>query len=87
LIGCDGVNSVVARFIGFKKPAFAGRSAIRGYADFKVNHGFGSKFLLLFGEGVRSGFLPCDDTTIYWFLTYIPTGQGNELFSTHNWIF
>lgn len=79
LIGCDGVNSVVARFIGFKKPAFAGRSAIRGYADFKVNHGFGSKFLLLFGKGVRSGFLPCDDTTIYWFFTYIPTGQDKEL--------
>ncbi|KAJ6934914.1 hypothetical protein NC652_010023 [Populus alba x Populus x berolinensis] len=79
LIGCDGVNSVVARFIGFKKPAFAGRSAIRGYADFKVNHGFGSKFLQLGGKGVRSGFLPCDDTTIYWFFTYFPTGQDKEL--------
>ncbi|KAJ7001500.1 hypothetical protein NC653_011805 [Populus alba x Populus x berolinensis] len=50
-----------------------------GYADFKVNHGFGSKFLQLGGKGVRSGFLPCDDTTIYWFFTYFPTGQDKEL--------
>ncbi|CAK7329463.1 unnamed protein product [Dovyalis caffra] len=78
LIGCDGVNSLVAKFLGFKKPVYAGRSAIRGYADFKADHGFGSKVLLFFGKGVRSGFVPCDDATIYWFFTWIPSDHANK---------
>lgn len=80
LIGCDGVNSVVAKWLGFKAPAFAGRSAIRGYSDFKCSHGFEPKFLQFFGKGVRSGFIPCDDQTIYWFFTWTPSRQGNNEF-------
>uniref|UniRef100_A0A2N9G8F7 FAD-binding domain-containing protein n=2 Tax=Fagus sylvatica TaxID=28930 RepID=A0A2N9G8F7_FAGSY len=54
LIGCDGVNSVVAKWLGFKKPAFAGRLAIRGSVEFKHGHGFEPKFMQFFGKGVRS---------------------------------
>ncbi|KAK2991118.1 hypothetical protein RJ640_026488 [Escallonia rubra] len=79
LIGCDGVNSVVAKWLGFKKPAFSGRSAFRGYADFKGSHGFGPKFLQYFGEGVKYGFLPCDDHTVYWFFTYTPSPQDKDM--------
>uniref|UniRef100_A0A6N2LMD4 FAD-binding domain-containing protein n=1 Tax=Salix viminalis TaxID=40686 RepID=A0A6N2LMD4_SALVM len=78
LIGCDGVNSLVGKFLGFKKPAYTGRSAMRGSADFKANHGLGSNFLLFFGNGFRSGFIPCDDTTIYWFFTWTPSDQDNK---------
>ncbi|KAJ4715962.1 FAD-dependent urate hydroxylase [Melia azedarach] len=78
LIGCDGVNSVVAKWLGFKAPAFAGRSAIRGYSDFKCSHGFEPKFLQFFGKGVRSGFIPCDDQTIYWFFTWTPSRQDDQ---------
>ncbi|XP_072955964.1 monooxygenase 2-like isoform X2 [Typha angustifolia] len=31
LIGCDGINSQVAKWLGLKKPAYTGRSATRGY--------------------------------------------------------
>ncbi|KAK3009218.1 hypothetical protein RJ639_013261 [Escallonia herrerae] len=79
LIGCDGVNSVVAKWLGFKKPAFSGRSAFRGYADFKGSHGFEPKFLQYFGQGVKYGFLPCDDHTVYWFFTYTPSPQDEEM--------
>ncbi|KAJ6765879.1 FAD/NAD(P)-BINDING OXIDOREDUCTASE FAMILY PROTEIN [Salix purpurea] len=78
LIGCDGVNSLVGKFLGFKKPAYTGRSAMRGSADFKANHGLGSNFLQFFGNGFRSGFIPCDDTTIYWFFTWTPSDQDNK---------
>ncbi|KAH9694633.1 Monooxygenase 2 [Citrus sinensis] len=50
LIGCDGVNSVVAKWLGFKKPAFAGRSDIRGCADFKLRHGLEPKFQQFLGK-------------------------------------
>ncbi|XP_030943137.1 monooxygenase 2-like isoform X2 [Quercus lobata] len=69
LIGCDGVNSVVAKWLGFKAPAFTRRAAIRGWINFKSNHGFEPKLLQFMGIGFRSGFLPNDDTSIYWFFT------------------
>ncbi|KAK7856483.1 monooxygenase 2 [Quercus suber] len=69
LIGCDGVNSVVAKWFGFKAPTFTGRAAIRGCVNFKSNHGIEPKFFQFFGKAFRSGFLPYDDNGVYWFLT------------------
>ncbi|KAL3564765.1 hypothetical protein D5086_032811 [Populus alba] len=40
LIGCDGVNSVVARWLGLAEPVHSGRSAVRGLAVFSQGHGF-----------------------------------------------
>ncbi|XP_058216575.1 monooxygenase 2-like [Rhododendron vialii] len=79
LIGCDGVNSVVSKWLGFKKPTFVGRSTIRGFADFKGSHGFEPKFLQFFGKGVRSGFLPSNEDTVYWFLTFNPSTKDKEV--------
>lgn len=76
LIGCDGVNSVVSKWLGFKKPAFVGRSSIRGFADFKDNHGFEPKLLLFLGKGVRCGFVPCSRHTLYWFFTFASSIKG-----------
>ncbi|GMY05408.1 monooxygenase 2-like [Fagus crenata] len=78
LIGCDGVNSGVARWLGFKKPASTGRFSIRGFADFKDSHGFEPKSMQFFGNGVRFGFVPCDDNTVYWFFTSTPSNQEKE---------
>ncbi|XP_062176627.1 monooxygenase 2-like isoform X2 [Alnus glutinosa] len=79
VIGCDGVNSVVAKWLGFKNPTFTGRCAIRGCVDFKRSHGFAPKFMQYFGKGFRYGFIPCDDQTVYWFFTWTPSGQENEI--------
>ena len=77
LIGCDGINSVVAKYLGFEKAVFTGRSAIRGYANFEGGHGFGPKFRQFVGKSVRSGFLPCDDENVYWFMTWTTSGKGD----------
>jgi 2-polyprenyl-6-methoxyphenol hydroxylase-like FAD-dependent oxidoreductase len=70
LVGCDGVNSVVGKWLGFKNPATTARLAIRGLTHFPAGHGFGQKFFQFYGNGVRSGFIPCDHNTVYWFLTH-----------------
>ncbi|KAL5731214.1 hypothetical protein ACHQM5_003964 [Ranunculus cassubicifolius] len=70
LVGCDGVNSVVAKSIGIEKPSSTTRSAIRGCAEFPNGHSFEPKFLQFFGDGFRAGFIPCDHKTMYWFFTY-----------------
>ncbi|XP_077246668.1 monooxygenase 2-like isoform X2 [Tasmannia lanceolata] len=76
LIGSDGVNSVVAKWLGLQTPTFMPRWAIRGFTEFSdSSHGFPPEFLQYFGDGFRSGFLPCDKKTIYWFFTYSPSPQ------------
>ncbi|XP_010260765.1 PREDICTED: uncharacterized protein LOC104599766 isoform X2 [Nelumbo nucifera] len=79
LIGCDGVNSVVAKWLGLQKPAFTGRFSTRGYATFSSGHGLEPKFLMFFGHGVRSGFIPCDEKTAYWFITWTPSTEQNGM--------
>ncbi|GJN09053.1 hypothetical protein PR202_ga27022 [Eleusine coracana subsp. coracana] len=73
LIGCDGINSVVARWLGLAKPSDSGRVAARGLAHFPGGHGFEPKFLQFIGRGFRSGMRPCNETDIYWFFTWTPT--------------
>ncbi|XP_056160929.1 monooxygenase 2-like isoform X2 [Syzygium oleosum] len=79
LIGCDGVNSAVATWLGFKKPAFVGRSAVRGCVYYEHGHGFEPKSFRYIGEGVRSGVIPCDDKSIYWFFTFSSSSKYEEM--------
>ncbi|KAK1261595.1 hypothetical protein QJS04_geneDACA001256 [Acorus gramineus] len=79
LIGCDGVNSMVAKWLGLKRPSYSGRSAARGITEYPEGHGFKPEFLQYFGDGFRSGFLPCDDKNIYWFFTWSPSPQEEEV--------
>jgi 2-polyprenyl-6-methoxyphenol hydroxylase-like FAD-dependent oxidoreductase len=81
LIGCDGVNSVVAKWLGFNKPAFTWRSGIRGGVDLKRNHGFGNKFMQFLGKGARAGFIPCDDDTVYWFFIWTASSSQGAIYS------
>ncbi|GJN30335.1 hypothetical protein PR202_gb18630 [Eleusine coracana subsp. coracana] len=73
LIGCDGINSVVAKWLGLAKPSYSGRTAARGLAHYPDGHGFEPKFLQFIGHGFRSGMLPCNETDIYWFFTWTPS--------------
>ncbi|MCD9638443.1 hypothetical protein HAX54_022439 [Datura stramonium] len=73
LIGCDGVNSVVANWLGLQKPVYSGRSAIRGFVEYPEKHGYQPKFHAYFGGGVRFGFLPSDEKSLYWFCTFTPS--------------
>ena len=84
LIGCDGINSIVAEWLGFKKAAFSGRSAIRGWNTLTNNHDLESKFMQFFGKGFRMPIIPCDDKTVYWAFTWSPTAQGDSLNLSHN---
>jgi 2-polyprenyl-6-methoxyphenol hydroxylase-like FAD-dependent oxidoreductase len=87
LIGCDGVNSVVARWLGLAKPSYSGRLATRGLARYPDGgHGFQPEFLQFIGQGFRFGFVPCDETDVYWFYTWCPSqnGQINVLVAGHH---
>ncbi|KMT01369.1 hypothetical protein BVRB_9g213800 [Beta vulgaris subsp. vulgaris] len=78
LIGCDGVNSLVAKWLGFKRPSLTGRSAIRGCAYYKEGHGLESQFQLFVGSNARCGVIPCDNTAVYWFFSSTPSTQESR---------
>ncbi|XP_024628076.1 monooxygenase 3 isoform X2 [Medicago truncatula] len=79
LIGCDGVNSVVAKWLGFKEASYTGRYATRGYAELKTTHNLEPMFMQYFGKGFRAGAIPCDEKSVYWFFTWTPINQDKEL--------
>ncbi|KAL6652883.1 hypothetical protein ACP70R_011808 [Stipagrostis hirtigluma subsp. patula] len=68
LIGCDGVHSVVARWLGMSEPASSGRSAVRGLSVYPGGHGLKRELRQFLSEGLRAGMVPISDTDIYWFL-------------------
>lgn len=78
LVGCDGVNSVVAKWLGLPKPIVSGRSATRGLAEYPEGHSFGPEMLQFIGQGFRSGVLPCSDTSVYWNYTWYPSPADGD---------
>ncbi|XP_043719190.1 monooxygenase 2-like isoform X2 [Telopea speciosissima] len=78
LVGCDGVHSVVARWLGLKDPVNSNRSSIRSLAVFPQGHGFKQEVHQFIDQGKRAGFVPLTDKELYWFLTYSSTFNGEE---------
>ncbi|GLJ36250.1 hypothetical protein SUGI_0727720 [Cryptomeria japonica] len=69
IIGCDGVNSTVAKWLGFGSPKFAGRSTFLGLGSFPQGHHFEPTTFQIWGDGLRAGFAPCNERDALWFLT------------------
>eukprot|EP00258_Populus_trichocarpa_P031465 XP_024447484.1 monooxygenase 3 [Populus trichocarpa] len=77
LIGCDGVHSVVARWLGLAELVHSGRSAVRGLAVFPQGHGFKQEVRFFLDESTnRPGFVPLNDRELYWFL--VSQGENME---------
>jgi 2-polyprenyl-6-methoxyphenol hydroxylase-like FAD-dependent oxidoreductase len=70
VIGCDGVNSVVAEWMGLEAAKPSGRVAIRGMGPLpQGHHTMEKKLILRVGKGLRIGLVPCTDKQAYWFIT------------------
>ncbi|XP_020111484.1 uncharacterized protein LOC109726358 [Ananas comosus] len=79
LIGCDGVHSVVAQWLGLSAPISSGRSAVRGLAVFPEGHGLETVFRQYLGEGIRAGYVPLNSKEVYWFLINYSTSSEREI--------
>ncbi|KAL7223406.1 hypothetical protein ACSBR1_024956 [Camellia fascicularis] len=79
LIGCDGVNSVVARWLGLGAAVNSGRSAVRGLAVYPQGHGFKHEMQQFIDVGKRGAFLPLNDKELYWFFISKSTYKGEEV--------
>ncbi|XP_057970095.1 monooxygenase 2-like [Malania oleifera] len=81
LIGCDGVHSMVARWLGLSAPVHSGRSAARGLAHFPEPHGLEHAIYQFLDSEKRAGFVPLSDKDFYWFLTCKSTAEEDAKFS------
>lgn len=70
MIGCDGVNSPIARWMGFSEPRFVGHMAFRGLARYADGQPFEPKVNYIYGRGLRAGFVPVSPTKVYWFICF-----------------
>eukprot|EP00271_Cylindrocystis_brebissonii_P018805 TRINITY_DN546_c0_g1_i7.p1 TRINITY_DN546_c0_g1~~TRINITY_DN546_c0_g1_i7.p1 ORF type:complete len:674 (-),score=57.95 TRINITY_DN546_c0_g1_i7:150-2171(-) len=70
LLGCDGVRSVVADYLGLGPANFSGYSAFRGIGKFPTSAGHELEpglIQMVLGQGVRAGMYPLNHTDVYWF--------------------
>ncbi|KAK9162605.1 hypothetical protein Syun_003507 [Stephania yunnanensis] len=78
LIGCDGIHSPVASWLGLSEPVHSGRFAVRGLAVMPQGHGLNNEVHQFLHNGSRAGVTHLTDTEAYWFITYPSTfSEGN----------
>ncbi|XP_034603782.1 monooxygenase 1 [Setaria viridis] len=68
LIGCDGSNSVVAKYLGLSPAKSTSRMLLRGYTRYPHGHPFGPHFLRLRGNGFFVGRSPMTDNLVNFFV-------------------
>ncbi|XP_031264207.1 monooxygenase 2-like isoform X1 [Pistacia vera] len=76
LIGCEGVHSIVARWLGLGEPVNSGRSCVLGLSVFPDGHGLKQEVRQFVDVGLRAGFIPINDKEVYWFLNCISSPKG-----------
>eukprot|EP00252_Welwitschia_mirabilis_P011920 TRINITY_DN2650_c0_g1_i1.p1 TRINITY_DN2650_c0_g1~~TRINITY_DN2650_c0_g1_i1.p1 ORF type:complete len:289 (-),score=29.27 TRINITY_DN2650_c0_g1_i1:1033-1899(-) len=76
LLGCDGVRSSVAKWLGFQEPQYVGYSAYRGLGVYPSGHPFQQRVCYIYGKGIRVGYVPLTSTKVYWFLCFNSLSPG-----------
>ncbi|PIA28360.1 hypothetical protein AQUCO_07100026v1 [Aquilegia coerulea] len=77
VIGCDGVNSVVARQLGLKAPTHSGRVAARGLSVIPQGHGLRHEIRQFVDGAKRVGIAPLNDKELYWFAS-VPSEEFSD---------
>ncbi|VFQ63734.1 unnamed protein product [Cuscuta campestris] len=79
VIGCDGVRSRVAKWMGFSEPKYAGHVCFRGIGTYPEGLPFEQRVHYTYGRGVRAGFVPISNSKIYWFIVYNSPSPGPKI--------
>lgn len=79
VIGCDGIRSPIAKWMGFAEPKFVGYSAFRGLAFYPNGQPFEPKVNYVYGRGLRAGYVPVSRTKVYWFICFNSPSPGPKI--------
>ncbi|KAK1300841.1 hypothetical protein QJS10_CPB13g01102 [Acorus calamus] len=80
LIGCDGVNSVIAKSLKLANPRFMSICATRGLTSYPNSHGLENKFTRVMLGTVDFGLLTITDNLVHWFIgrPMLPTDSESQ---------
>ncbi|XP_047328395.1 monooxygenase 2-like isoform X2 [Impatiens glandulifera] len=79
VIGCDGIRSRVAKWMGFSEPRYVGQCAFRGLGFYPKGHEFEPKVNNFYGQGMRVGIVPVSPTAVYWFICFNSPTLGPKI--------
>ncbi|KAH7659281.1 Kynurenine 3-monooxygenase and related flavoprotein monooxygenases protein [Dioscorea alata] len=79
VIGCDGVRSPIAKWMGFAEPNYVGHCAFRGLALYPEGQPFKQKVNYIYGRGLRAGYVPVSTTKVYWFICFNRPTPGQKI--------
>ncbi|XP_058209132.1 monooxygenase 2-like [Rhododendron vialii] len=79
VIGCDGIRSPVAKWMGFSEPRYVGHCAFRGLGFYPSGQPFEPKVNYIYGRGLRAGFVPVSATKVYWFICFNSSTPGPKI--------
>lgn len=82
VIGCDGIRSPIAKWMGFPEPKYVGHCGFRGLAFFPGGHPFEPKLNQIYGRGQRAGIVPISRTKVYWFICFNSPSPGPKITDT-----
>ncbi|CAK9211090.1 unnamed protein product [Sphagnum troendelagicum] len=76
VVGVDGVNSVVAEWMGLPKAKIVGQVSVRGLAVFPDGQNFKPEVHYYVGKGTRGGVVPISTTKASWFVNWNDWSSG-----------
>ncbi|KAK0588048.1 hypothetical protein LWI29_033472 [Acer saccharum] len=79
VIGCDGIRSPVAKWMGFSDPKYVGHCAYRGLGYYPDGQPFEPKVNYIYGRGLRAGYVPVSPTRVYWFICFNNPSPGPKI--------
>ncbi|KAK3029839.1 hypothetical protein RJ639_038273 [Escallonia herrerae] len=79
VIGCDGIRSSVAKWMGFSEPKYVGHCAFRGLAFYPDGQPYEPKVNYIYGRGIRAGYVPVSPTKVYWFVCFNSSSPGPKI--------
>ncbi|CAN7132159.1 unnamed protein product [Brassica rapa subsp. narinosa] len=78
LIGCDGSNSIVSKFLGLNPTKALGSRAVRGFTNYPNGHVFQQEFIRIKMDNVVSGRLPITHNLVFWFVVMLKCPQDSN---------
>ncbi|XP_054792500.1 monooxygenase 2-like isoform X1 [Prosopis cineraria] len=79
VIGCDGIRSPIAKWMGFSEPKYSGHCAFRGLGFYPKGQPFGPNVNYIYGRGLRAGYVPVSPTKVYWFICFNSQSPGPRI--------
>ncbi|XWS62044.1 hypothetical protein CRYUN_Cryun07bG0177200 [Craigia yunnanensis] len=70
VIGCDGIRSPIAKWMGFSEPKYTGHCAFRGLEFYPNGQPFAPRVNYIYGRGLRAVYATVSPTKVYWFICY-----------------